>query len=400
MTARLKDTNDIVGKKFGRLMVLERSRVEEGRYKNGRFYRRYYYLCQCSCGKEFELRRDSILSGHTTSCGCIILADLEDVIGKRFGKLVALKHVPGEASNGPKAHYYLCVCDCDPNKKIKVRRNDLITKKKPSCGCTHYVQGNLNKCWKGCGDISGAYWSGIKCGARKRKIPLNLTIDDAHKQLELQSYTCALTGWPISVHGYTGKESMKCMRTASLDRRDNTKGYEKGNIQWLHKDINKFKLAHSNAQVVEISRMVVSKQSNPEQTSGSFEGARDCNGRGKIWKSYKEIGGKLWQSIMKGAVVRELNVAITIEDAYNQFTKQKKHCALTGTALILHPPELRNGSLDRIDSSKGYESDNIQWILKEVNHMKWEFTEEYFIKICKAIVAKVEISTPHLLTSQ
>jgi hypothetical protein len=43
-------------------------------------------------------------------------------------------------------------------------------------------------------------------------------------------------------------------------------------------------------------------------------------------------------------------------------------------------------SLDRIDSSRGYTADNIQWVHKHVNLMKRSFNEEYFINTCKQIV--------------
>ena len=43
-------------------------------------------------------------------------------------------------------------------------------------------------------------------------------------------------------------------------------------------------------------------------------------------------------------------------------------------------------SLDRIDSSKGYTIDNIQWLHKDINKMKWDFSQEKFLELCKKIV--------------
>jgi hypothetical protein len=42
-------------------------------------------------------------------------------------------------------------------------------------------------------------------------------------------------------------------------------------------------------------------------------------------------------------------------------------------------------SLDRIDSSKSYNKNNIQWVHKDVNKMKWAFNQNHFIKFCKLI---------------
>jgi hypothetical protein len=42
-------------------------------------------------------------------------------------------------------------------------------------------------------------------------------------------------------------------------------------------------------------------------------------------------------------------------------------------------------SLDRIDSSKGYCEDNVQWVHKDINRMKNTFDQDYFISLCKLI---------------
>lgn len=55
--------NDIVGKKFNKLIVLQHLDYFKG---NNR-----YYQCRCDCGTVFEVSRSNIISGHTSSCGCI-----------------------------------------------------------------------------------------------------------------------------------------------------------------------------------------------------------------------------------------------------------------------------------------------------------------------------------------
>jgi hypothetical protein len=44
-----------------------------------------------------------------------------------------------------------------------------------------------------------------------------------------------------------------------------------------------------------------------------------------------------------------------------------------------------NASLDRIDSSKGYVEDNVQWIHKELNCLKMDIPENKLIKWCELI---------------
>ena len=43
-------------------------------------------------------------------------------------------------------------------------------------------------------------------------------------------------------------------------------------------------------------------------------------------------------------------------------------------------------SLDRIDSTKGYTIDNVQWVHKYINLMKHQLTQQQFIDFCKKVV--------------
>ena len=58
---------NLVGKNFGRLTVVERS--ENGRTSGGRSIVKY--LCRCSCGNYVTVRANHLRSGNTKSCGCL-----------------------------------------------------------------------------------------------------------------------------------------------------------------------------------------------------------------------------------------------------------------------------------------------------------------------------------------
>lgn len=45
--------------------------------------------------------------------------------------------------------------------------------------------------------------------------------------------------------------------TASLDRIDSSKGYIEGNVQWLHKDVNRSKFTKSDEEFIELCRIIV-----------------------------------------------------------------------------------------------------------------------------------------------
>lgn len=103
------------------------------------------------------------------------------------------------------------------------------------------------------------------------------------------------------------------------------------------------------------------------------------------WKGYEDISGQYWGRVIKGAESRNLDLSISIEDAWKIALKQNKKCALSGVDLIFSRSSNRNASLDRIDSTKGYTLDNIQWIDKNINGMKSNMSEKEFVRWCNLI---------------
>lgn len=98
----------------------------------------------------------------------------------------------------------------------------------PRCCEVKSRSGDLNARWAGYRDISGVYFSQIKTGASKRNLNFNISIQDMQTQWDNQNGKCALSGQALSFKS----------KTASLDRIDSALGYEKSNIQWIHKTLN------------------------------------------------------------------------------------------------------------------------------------------------------------------
>ncbi len=61
-----KPCGALVGQKFGKLTVIK----EEVIFKSGKS--RVYTTCKCECGGEKTCERYGIVSGRTTSCGCVL----------------------------------------------------------------------------------------------------------------------------------------------------------------------------------------------------------------------------------------------------------------------------------------------------------------------------------------
>jgi len=108
----------------------------------------------------------------------------------------------------------------------------------------------------------------------------------------------------------------------------------------------------------------------------------------KNWKGYEEISGDVWWRLVSSAKKRNLEFNISMQDIWELYLKQNRKCALSGVdiqfARARHKSEI-TASLDRIDSSKGYTIDNIQWIHKDLNRMKLDTSVELFVKWCKLV---------------
>lgn len=62
------DVNDIVGKKFNRLLVLCFDHKKQNPNPSKGYF--YFYKCQCECGNITIVKRERLISLETKSCGC------------------------------------------------------------------------------------------------------------------------------------------------------------------------------------------------------------------------------------------------------------------------------------------------------------------------------------------
>ncbi len=108
------------------------------------------------------------------------------------------------------------------------------------------------------------------------------------------------------------------------------------------------------------------------------------------WKGYGEIPKSMFNRIKNNARQRNHEFSLTIKDLWELFLKQNKKCVLSGLPLdFTHGRNRKHkgtASLDRIDSSRGYVKDNIQWIHKDINWMKQDYSINYFLEMCNKIV--------------
>lgn len=205
---------------------------------------KWFLTIQCQCGTPFNVSYKHIISGHTKSCGCL---QRKDLTGCRFGKLVVLKQVPRK-DKSYHARWWRCQCDC--GNVTETITNSLTNGSTSTCGCSRFGE---NSCqWKGYKCISGKFWSLLKHSSSRRNLQLKISKQYAYSVLEKQGFKCSLTGVPITIHIKNDSN------TASLDRIDSSEGYIQGNIQWVHKRINKMKMEYSQSDFIEWCKKVAS----------------------------------------------------------------------------------------------------------------------------------------------
>jgi hypothetical protein len=211
----------IIGQKFGNLEVIEYLGIKNSGS---------CWLCECNCGNRIRVHRSVLMNGKK-DCGCS-----RNLIGKKFGKL---------------AHtYWMCKCDCG---NIVIKRRNHLKIGYPSCGCVNRGKNNWN--WLGYEGISGSLFYDIKRSAKKRDLDFDIDMAYIWELFQKQQGRCALTSEEITLPSV--RSSMDSNpSTASLDRIDSSGGYVKGNVQWVHRDINFMKHTLSKKRFVELCKKV------------------------------------------------------------------------------------------------------------------------------------------------
>lgn len=102
----------------------------------------------------------------------------------------------------------------------------------------------------------------------------------------------------------------------------------------------------------------------------------------KNFKGLNEITGSYFYRIARQAKERNFCFEISLQDIWELYLKQNKLCALSKVNISFSN---NTASLDRIDSSNGYTINNIQLVHKDINRMKVDYKQEYFIEVCKLI---------------
>lgn len=285
-----KVDKSLENRRFGRLTVKQRTyRTRHGQY----------WLCSCECGQDKEVRHDHLLANKIQSCGCLNKGQTsskytgyQDISGEEWSRIkdnakqrnidfnieiedvwdLFIKQNKKCALTGQELDFnkYKGTKD-STNGNASLDRIDSsqgytieniwwlhkdVNKAKGSLPLSKFIQycnlvfNPLNIAtaycdvfekhfhWKGIGNISGYYLNRTKRGAEQRNIDYSVNDEYLWDLFVQQQGKCNLTGLPIV---FKNKKEIN-LQTASLDRIFSNKDYIKGNLQWIHKDLQFMKL--------------------------------------------------------------------------------------------------------------------------------------------------------------
>lgn len=181
---------------------------------------------------------------------CTIYMTAKDLYGKKFGYWIVVGKRLMKASGKRKIK---CRCRCGIERTVCL--HSLLYSKSTSCGCRKpkRLVGNQHPNYKGYKDFPGWYFNTIKNRAKSKNYECNVTAKYLWDLFSKQQGKCALSGQEIV---FGGRSQRYKTMTASLDRIQHNKGYVKGNVQWVHKDLNMIKGKLDNKRFIELCRNV------------------------------------------------------------------------------------------------------------------------------------------------
>lgn len=195
----------------------------------------------------------------------------------------------------------------------------------------------------------------------------------------------------------------KSIRNIILERDENGRFFNREKIELpSEKIIERYingESAHSISKEFNVDKTIIYRlleKNNIKRRNNSNLASERHSNKNPKYNGYMEITGTKWSSIKRCGNSRNLEFSITIEYIWDLFLKQNRKCALSGIELIFaktvleHNNGICTASLDRINSTKGYIEGNVQWVHKDVNTMKWDLEQKYFINLCKLIIKNLK----------
>ena len=153
-----------------------------------------------------------------------------DITGQKFSRLTVISLIGVQKRH----RVWSCLCECGRHKNV--RTSNLVCGKVRSCGClafekqrenAKYRYGAANSNWRGGCSLVNVAIGTYKREARRRGIVWGLSDDEAAAVI---IQPCAYCGEPASNGKYLHRNGSVPFYHNGIDRIDNSRGYEIGNV--------------------------------------------------------------------------------------------------------------------------------------------------------------------------
>jgi hypothetical protein len=172
---------------------------------------------------------------------------VKDFTGYRFDKLLVIGKVNENEKLNSRTKWK-CICKCGRHTESLI--SNLLYRNIRSCGhCS--VQAKKYE------ELHYEFFYRIKQNASKRGHEFDLSIEYIWDLFIKQNRKCSISGLNITLRN---KRDSKC--SASIDRIDSTKGYIKGNVQWVHKLVNRMKMQLQDNEFIQLCNCISYFQKN------------------------------------------------------------------------------------------------------------------------------------------
>lgn len=148
---------------------------------------------------------------------------MRNLEGQRFGRLIALRHSGRWQRRGKKEWFWLCRCAC--GKQVRLQTSRLTTGSTNSCGCLKIESNKFHSVTHGMtGSPEWLAWMRIKARCYNKN-------HDKYRYYGQRGIKVAASFRKSFTAFYKEIGSRPSVRH-SVERVDNSRGYEPGNVKW------------------------------------------------------------------------------------------------------------------------------------------------------------------------